>query len=103
MANWWDDYKYYDGEDDLDYVEEVRVHRKKSSGKWCKGKEGKKHEPVPELNLSKIPNRQQCYYGSRYEIGRGWQRAWLCIHSMRCKNCSKILELDIPECPDKED
>lgn len=64
--------------------------KKKNTKRWCKGKVGKEHEPVIELNTKRMyGNIRECRSG-------GW---WYCFHHEVCKNCHKELKYMV-DCPD---
>lgn len=72
------------------YKETNYTHKKKNTKKWCKGKIGRKHEPVVELN------RKYMYGKVKECTSSKW---WGCYHHEVCKNCGKELKWRVP-CPD---
>lgn len=95
-----DDYDSWDGSvDPQEFYEDLYGERdrpfkkKKNTKKWCKGKVGREHKPVVEMNNKY--GRRQC--GPSRWIGAN---RWLCFHHVVCKNCKKELRFVPKVCPD---
>lgn len=87
--------------------EHRKVHKKKDTKHWCKGKVGREHILV--IEMSKWPYRAtEC--GWSHEL-YPWQISshveayrknhWICYHEVQCGKCGKIMETWLSEdkCP----
>ena len=68
--------------------------KKKNAKKYCRGRVGREHKPVIEVNRK---------YGWRdYKCGpsRWMKDYWICHHHEVCSECGKELKFNV-ECPDR--
>jgi hypothetical protein len=61
--------------------------KRKNTKRWCKGVEGREHE-------LKIAKKRSWVCGEM-----SWRSAWYCWHIRICKNCYKVLEYNLKDCP----
>jgi hypothetical protein len=85
----------YYPDDELD----SKWHSSKNTKRWCRGRVGREHIPVTAKNKFSL-NRDCHYVETRYWNGNE-RRWWYCIHEIVCKNCGKVLEWRVDDCPDK--
>lgn len=83
----------------------VKHHTHKDTKKWCKGKEGREHEPAVEGQQSSswvCRPRVEWWTTTKWMYKHYKDRPWFCTHRVVCQKCRKVLEHSIPwqECPD---
>ena len=89
---------------------ETAFNQKKNTKKWCKGKVGREHEPVIEVDQKRFYNQRDkdkasCGWMTQYgwgQVGRYVRgRWWNCRHHKVCSKCGKVLQyrLDLDDCP----
>lgn len=77
---------------------------KKDTRQWCRGKEGREHQPVimfAPVMIRSVPDR--CEWRPSWQDGYAGLE-WACWHRQDCSACFKILRdhggLLLSECPD---
>lgn len=85
-----------------------QTNKRKSTARWCKGKEGREH--VPELVVNHNYNRGNRWTCRWQEVMRyhnherqHWRWYYFCRHSYKCVNCGKYTEdrlKNVEECPE---
>lgn len=69
--------------------------KRKDTKRWCKGKVGREHVPVIELN------RRFMIYRDKSDMTQCKGSGWLaCIHHEVCSTCHKELKWAVDYCPD---
>ena len=83
----------------------VKMNKKKSTARWCRGKAGVEHVTEIVVNHNFL-NYAGCKWFAVWRRVEGEFRAvnfkWHCRHSERCVNCGKYVTYFLPEqqCPD---
>lgn len=66
--------------------------RKKNTRDWCKGREGRPHEPVMKLRYTALGKPDQCGWGAHFSWRiKGYEVYWYCGHEQVCARCGKTL------------
>jgi hypothetical protein len=83
-----------------------QTNKRKSTAKWCKGKEGREHVTEIVLNHNLVSFKRPCGWRDIWTRRGGervlWKVTYSCRHSLQCVNCGKyvVYYLQPEQCPD---
>lgn len=72
-----------------------RPRARKDTKRWCRGKEGREHQPEMVRHHQHGHHDRDCHESS------WWKGGWWCYHASRCRICGKYVDSSLPkeQCP----